>query len=152
MLIGGKGETFHNGKKLKPGQRVNLQTYDRVVLANEMLIYRWPGREPLFPEPTADQVQDELERAKKKAVRGSPLARTRSFAGTEDVDDVEGVWFCQGNLLCNYFIVFITCPSFLASWVFYICVGIVRARNRITSSQKQGGSLSFVRLLFVREV
>ena len=89
---------------MKPGQRVNLQTYDRVVLANEMLIYRWPGREPLFPEPTADQVQDELERAKKKAAKGSgsPLARTRSFAGTEDVDDVEGVRFCQEVLRSNH--------------------------------------------------
>ena len=46
---------------VKAGQRVPLQTYDRVVIGNEMLIYRWPGREPLFPEPTADQVQDELE-------------------------------------------------------------------------------------------
>ena len=34
-LIGGNGEVFHNGKRVKKKQRVTLNVYDRVVLGGE---------------------------------------------------------------------------------------------------------------------
>lgn len=93
-MIGGKGETWHNGKPIKAGKKVKLQTYDRVVIADELLVYRWPGREPLFPEPTAEQVQDELDKGKKKSARGGGVGRslTRTNSGIGDmVSDMEWV-------------------------------------------------------------
>eukprot|EP00658_Telonema_sp_P-2_P007131 TRINITY_DN1265_c0_g1_i4.p1 TRINITY_DN1265_c0_g1~~TRINITY_DN1265_c0_g1_i4.p1 ORF type:complete len:697 (-),score=231.41 TRINITY_DN1265_c0_g1_i4:655-2745(-) len=42
-IVGGKGDTFVNGKKLKEGQEVSLVPKDRIAIGHEVLTYRHPG-------------------------------------------------------------------------------------------------------------
>ncbi len=57
-LVAGKGETFHNGMKMKNAQRVVLKPYDRVVLGGELLLFRHPTDpdDALGTAPTAEEV------------------------------------------------------------------------------------------------
>ncbi len=57
-LVAGKGETFHNGIKLKSAQRVVLKPYDRVVLGGELLLFRHPTDpdDASGTAPTAEEV------------------------------------------------------------------------------------------------
>ena len=36
MKVGGNGEVYHNGKKVKKGKRVDLRIFDRVVIGGEV--------------------------------------------------------------------------------------------------------------------
>ncbi len=57
-LVAGKGETFHNGIKLKSAQRVVLKPYDRVVLGGGLLLFRHPTDpdDASGTAPTAEEV------------------------------------------------------------------------------------------------
>lgn len=44
-LEGGKGMTFVNGAKVTDGKKVSLKVYDRVIIANDIMMLRWPGKE-----------------------------------------------------------------------------------------------------------
>ncbi|KDO23396.1 hypothetical protein SPRG_11488 [Saprolegnia parasitica CBS 223.65] len=63
-LVGGNGDTMHNGKKLEKGTRVELAAFDRVVIGNELMLFRYPGREdPGKEPPTADDAAHEFQEA-----------------------------------------------------------------------------------------
>lgn len=36
MQVGGNGEVYHNGKKVKKGKRIDLRIYDRIVIGGEV--------------------------------------------------------------------------------------------------------------------
>ncbi|CAM9194143.1 unnamed protein product, partial [Phaeothamnion confervicola] len=63
VLVGGKGETFHNGKLVAEGQRVALSAFDRIALGGELLLLRVPGGEGGRDPPPADEAVEELQRA-----------------------------------------------------------------------------------------
>ncbi|OQR84175.1 hypothetical protein THRCLA_10854 [Thraustotheca clavata] len=63
-LVGGAGEVLHNGKKIEKGTRVELTGFDRVVIGNELMLFRYPGREDTTKEPpTADDAAREFQEA-----------------------------------------------------------------------------------------
>jgi hypothetical protein len=43
FMVGGKGDCFHNGKCVPLGVEVPLQVHDRIVIANDMMIFMWSG-------------------------------------------------------------------------------------------------------------
>ncbi|GMI09861.1 hypothetical protein TrLO_g15271 [Triparma laevis f. longispina] len=50
-LVGGAGETIHNGKKLDKDARIALKPFDRVAIGGELLLYRHPEFDPKDQEP-----------------------------------------------------------------------------------------------------
>ncbi len=66
-IVGGKGETYVNGKSVENGKRVKLKPFDRVVLASSMCLYRHPGVEPKGVDPpSADDAAEEYRAAIRK--------------------------------------------------------------------------------------
>ena len=43
-LVCGEGETYHNGKKLEKGEEVKLNVLDRVGMATDLMVLRFPGQ------------------------------------------------------------------------------------------------------------
>ncbi|ETV96104.1 hypothetical protein H310_10741 [Aphanomyces invadans] len=63
-LVVGRGEVVHNGKKLESGAKVPLAAFDRVAIGNELMLFRYPGREtPGAEPPTADDAAKEYQEA-----------------------------------------------------------------------------------------
>ena len=61
-LVGGNGETIHNGKKIANGEKVPLKSFDRVVIGGELLLYRYPGQDPANEEiPSAADAVEEYQ-------------------------------------------------------------------------------------------
>ena len=46
-LVGGKGATWHNGKPVNADQSIQLQIFDRVAMADQLMMFRWNGNEPV---------------------------------------------------------------------------------------------------------
>jgi hypothetical protein len=42
FLVGGKGDTFHNGKKVKEGDKQLLTIFDRIAMGDQLMMFRWP--------------------------------------------------------------------------------------------------------------
>lgn len=87
ILVGGNGDLYHNGKKIKKGKRVEMRIYDRIVMGGEVMLYRWSGKgeDPGFPEPDADMVIAEYNRALNKKSGGRPaLQRSGSIMDMSD--------------------------------------------------------------------
>lgn len=57
------GEVVHNGKKLESGDRVELTTYDRVAIGNDLMLFVYPGKEPEDEPPNADEAAQEYQQA-----------------------------------------------------------------------------------------
>lgn len=47
ILIGGKGDTWHNGKPVASDEEIRLQPFDRIAFADQLTILRWPDHEPV---------------------------------------------------------------------------------------------------------
>ena len=62
-LIGGTGETFHNGSRVEQGAEVSLSVGDRVVMASVMTIVCVPGQE-LSETMSAEDIAAEFRKAK----------------------------------------------------------------------------------------
>jgi hypothetical protein len=61
-LVGGAGETVHNGKKVKKDERIALKSFDRVVIGGELLLFRQPGVDPAEGDlPTASEAVEEYQ-------------------------------------------------------------------------------------------
>ncbi|OQR94133.1 hypothetical protein ACHHYP_01681 [Achlya hypogyna] len=82
-LVGGAGDVMHNGRKVDKGSRVLLAAFDRVVIANELMLFRYPGREDTSKEPpTADDAAREFQEAlqsQDKAAMEALEAQKRQF-------------------------------------------------------------------------
>ncbi len=65
-LVAGKGDTWRNGERLNEGQEVQLKIYDRVALGDQLMMFRWPGREdelgvePMSAEDAVTEFQEGL--------------------------------------------------------------------------------------------
>jgi hypothetical protein len=62
-LVGGKGETYVNGKSITNGKKVKLKPWDRVVFASSLCLFRWKGKEPKEGEPPSADFAAEEYRA-----------------------------------------------------------------------------------------
>jgi len=63
-IVGGDGDTLINGKHVAKGEKVVLRWFDRLVIGNEVLLFRQPGNEDAGAEvPTADSAFEELATA-----------------------------------------------------------------------------------------
>jgi hypothetical protein len=63
-LVGGKGDTWRNGKSLKEGEKVKLAVYDRVGMGDQLMMLRWPGKEEgddLPPPLSGDEAVAEFQ-------------------------------------------------------------------------------------------
>jgi len=64
-VVAGKGDTYHNGKKLKPNQETKIDIYDRLAMGDQLMLFRWPGHEdgkgePMSAEDAVEEFQDGL--------------------------------------------------------------------------------------------
>jgi hypothetical protein len=59
-LVGGKGATWHNGKPVSEGQEVVLTLFDRIAMADQLMMFRWKAKEPedAVPMSAADAVEE----------------------------------------------------------------------------------------------
>lgn len=69
FLIGGKGDTYHNGNALKEGQEVKLNLLDRVGMGDQLMLLRWPSKEdpgasPISAEDAVNEFQEGIMRAR----------------------------------------------------------------------------------------
>ena len=63
-LVAGKGDTWHNGKRLKENQEQVVSVYDRVAVGDQLMMFRWPGHEDEAGEPmNADDAVAEFQLA-----------------------------------------------------------------------------------------
>jgi len=53
-LIGGKGETYHNGNLIQEGQKTRLEKYDRIVIGTDVMLFKFAYSED-------DKIEDEPE-------------------------------------------------------------------------------------------
>ncbi|ETV79672.1 hypothetical protein, variant [Aphanomyces astaci] len=82
-LVVGRGEVVYNGKKLESGAKVPLVAFDRIAIGNELMLFRYPGREvPGTEAPTADDAAKEYQEAlqsQDKAAMEALEAQKRQF-------------------------------------------------------------------------
>jgi hypothetical protein len=69
FLIGGKGDTYHNGNVLKEAQEVQLNLLDRVGMGDQLMLLRWPSKEdvgasPISAEDAVNEFQEGIMRAR----------------------------------------------------------------------------------------
>ena len=51
FVIGGKGETWLNGKAVAQGEEKKVEIFDRLAMGDQLMIFRWAGHEPEGVEP-----------------------------------------------------------------------------------------------------
>ena len=56
FLIPGRGECWRNGSKLPQDKETQLAVFDRVVMGDQIMMFRWPGKEEGLGEPMAGDV------------------------------------------------------------------------------------------------
>ena len=84
-LIGGKGETYVNGKSITLGKKVKLKTWDRVVFASSLCLFKWNGKEPTEGEPpSADMAAEEYRAAIRKKNASQQAAFQDQLKAFED--------------------------------------------------------------------
>jgi hypothetical protein len=89
VLVCGKGETFHNGAKLKQGQSIALAPYDRLVIGGEILLFRHPidARDTAAaadaPAYSAEAAVAEYQRALTKGAAGRRKSTDASALETQ---------------------------------------------------------------------
>lgn len=72
FLIGGKGETFHNGHLVPEGVEEKIELYDRVVMGDQLMLFRWHCQETtedkyLTPEEAVEEFQEGMVNSRKAA-------------------------------------------------------------------------------------
>jgi hypothetical protein len=61
-IVAGKGDTWRNGKRLAEGVEEKLSVFDRVALGDQLMMFRFPGREDECGEPmNADDAVNEFQ-------------------------------------------------------------------------------------------
>ena len=51
FIIGGKGDTWHNGHRVEEGEERKLEIFDRVAVGDQLMRFHWPGKEEGLPPP-----------------------------------------------------------------------------------------------------
>ena len=55
FVIGGKGDTYHNGSPVPQGIEVEIKIFDRLVMGDQLMLFRWAGHEPEGVEPMSGE-------------------------------------------------------------------------------------------------
>ncbi len=63
-LVCGEGETYHNGKKLEKGEEVKLNVLDRVGMATDLMVLRFPGQDAAADAMSTEDMVLEFQNAK----------------------------------------------------------------------------------------
>jgi hypothetical protein len=53
--MGGKGDTYVNGKPIMQGAERKLEIFDRLAMGDQLMLFRWPGHEPEGLEPMSGE-------------------------------------------------------------------------------------------------
>ncbi|CAM9753590.1 unnamed protein product, partial [Sphacelaria rigidula] len=64
-LVGGRGDVFLNGKRIRKQEKVVLAPYDRVAIGGELLLFRWKElvNADTPPPPSAEEAVMEFKKA-----------------------------------------------------------------------------------------
>ena len=62
FVIGGRGDTWRNGKQVVEGAEIQLDVFDRIAMGDQLMLFRWPGFEEPGKEPvSADEAVEEFQ-------------------------------------------------------------------------------------------
>ena len=90
-LTTGPGETYVNGSVVAQNETVTLNSFDRIALANELFLFRHPGKDPEGEEvhiPTADEAAEEYRealRAKNASQDDEFRAKLKAFEEEKEI-------------------------------------------------------------------
>lgn len=73
-ITAGKGDTYHNGKKLQEGKEELIKIYDRIAVGDQLMMFFWPGKEendtePMSAEDAVYEYQEGLVNARNNATQ-----------------------------------------------------------------------------------
>ncbi len=61
-IVGGKGDTWHNGHRVAEGAEEKLEVFDRIAVGDQLMMFRWPDHEADCGEPmSADDAVTEYQ-------------------------------------------------------------------------------------------
>jgi hypothetical protein len=85
ILIGGKGETYHNGHVVGEGIEEKIELYDRVVMGDQLMLFRWQCKESeddkyLTPEEAVEEFQEGMMNSRKAAAIAAATAAAENSA------------------------------------------------------------------------
>ena len=84
-VVGGKGETYVNGKQVADGKKLKLKPWDRVVFASSLCLFKWAGHEPADgDQPSADMAAEEYRAAIRKKNASQQAAFQDQLKAFED--------------------------------------------------------------------
>jgi hypothetical protein len=71
-VIGGKGETYHNGHAVIEGVEEIIELYDRLVMGDQLMLFRWKCKETsedkfMSPEEAVEEFQEGIQNSRKLA-------------------------------------------------------------------------------------
>jgi hypothetical protein len=80
LFVGGKGDAYVNGKLVAAGKEVKLDIFDRVAMADQLMMLRWPGKEnPDAVIMSGEEAVEELQ---------SGLASSRAKLSSDELQAV----------------------------------------------------------------
>lgn len=85
-IIGGKGESWHNGKPISAGTEVKLQIFDRVAMGDQLMLLRWRDHEddlgsPMEAEDAVEEYQEGLINFRQAALEKASAAAAAAGGG-----------------------------------------------------------------------
>lgn len=90
-ITAGKGDTWRNGHRIPEGQSETLEIYDRLAMGDQLMMFRWPGREdglditPMTAEDAVAEFQDGLVKNRNSFESGANS--TNVNAGLEQLEE-----------------------------------------------------------------
>jgi hypothetical protein len=80
-VIGGKGETFHNGHPVTEGVEEVIELYDRLVMGDQLMLFRWKCKENaedkyMTPEEAVEEFQEGIQNSRKMAAEAQASGAT----------------------------------------------------------------------------
>jgi hypothetical protein len=71
-VIGGAGETYHNGRLVPEGTEEKVELYDRLVMGDQLMLFRWKSKENpddkiMSAEEAVEEFQEGMIRSRKEA-------------------------------------------------------------------------------------
>ena len=88
-LIGGKGDTWVNGKGVAEGSEEMLTVFDRIAMGDQLMLFRWndhepEGEVPMSAEDAVLEFQDGLQSSRNAGVGNSSMNKEAQLAMEEE--------------------------------------------------------------------
>lgn len=85
FIIGGAGETFHNGHLVTEGVEEKIELYDRLVMGDQLMLFRWkckenPDDKYLSPEEAVEEFQEGMMNSRKAAAQAAASGTSNANA------------------------------------------------------------------------